>query len=205
MKPGNYLNLFIFLAISFFFSATFLSSLPLVINLNYEINLVSIINNLILVPFVSVIIYPLCLINLILPIDYVLTFFINILEFLNNFLYSLSLTIVVPKIYYPFLILYYSLLVIKKYVKSKIIYLLFYILIIYSYIYPSFNKNTYIYFLDVGNADSILLVGKYKKEVILIDTGGKVNYIDETWKKQNNSYDAYENIELFLKRKVYFT
>jgi predicted membrane metal-binding protein len=50
-----------------------LVSLPITINTNYEINILSIFNNLIFVPLVSIIIYPLSLLTLIIrPLDNVL-------------------------------------------------------------------------------------------------------------------------------------
>lgn len=178
---------------------SFFASLPLIVNLNYEINLLSIINNIILVPLVSIIIYPLCLFNLLLPIDFILTFFINILDFLNNLLFSLNLIITVPKAGIFAFVTYYFLLLLNKYFKNRTINILFLILFIYSYVYPILNKNSYVYFLDVGQGDCALLVSKHRKEIILIDTGGTIKYKKENWEIQKKTYDSYNNIETFLK------
>ena len=64
--------------------------------MNYQINILSILNNLIVVPLVSFIIYPLSLLTFIIkPLDIVFYNLMNIFEYLSN--YFLVLNIIIPK------------------------------------------------------------------------------------------------------------
>lgn len=179
---------------------SFLASFPIIVNLNYEINLLTIVCNLIFVPFVSFIIFPLCLINILIPIDAITNFFINILEITNNFCVTKNLSIIFPKIEFIYIIIYYIFLLVYLYYKKRIIKILFVLLIIFMYISPLLNPNAYVYFLDVGNADSFLLVSKYRKKVIVIDTGGKLEFENKKdFEKRKKEYDKYKNVILFYK------
>ena len=152
---------------------SFLFSLPISINNNYEINFLSIINNLFFVPTISFIIYPLSLLTLILPfLDNIYLNIMNVIEQVSNYLLIYKLTI--PKLNIISIILYYIILHIFliSYQKKYLLILLSIILINkYSYV---IDNNYYIYYLDVGQGDATLL--KYKDESILIDTGGVYNY-----------------------------
>ena len=44
-----------------------------------------------------------------------------------------------------------------------------------------------VYFIDVGQGDSTLIIDHNKS--ILIDTGGKTSYYEESWAKKNNTYN----------------
>ena len=48
-------------------------------------------------------------------------------------------------------------------------------------VYPYFKNETSIYFIDVGQGDSCLLVTPHASKAILIDTGGKISYNKEKW------------------------
>jgi len=52
--------------------------------------------------------------------------------------------------------------------------------------------GSYIFFLDVGQGDSILISFNYSKGNILIDTGGKREYIKEEWMKRK-TYSISDN------------
>ena len=165
----NYVyNLFITSFIAFLFS------MPITLSMNYEINIMAILNNLIIVPLVSLVVYPLSLIVFILPfLEPILTFIIFILEKINSVLNILPIIIVIPKVNTIWFLLYYLLLII--FVKSNNYkYLFMGILLILSLkLKPLLNSYTDIYFLDVGQGDSALIINKNK--LILIDTGGLKN------------------------------
>ncbi len=185
------------LKISFF---SFLSSFPIIINLSYEINLIGFINNIIFIPFVSSIVFPLSLICLLFNnLTFILNIFTNIMEFISKYSTSiLNLTIYFPKINIFEIIVYYILviLIIKKYKKLIYILLLFLLVI---YIKPYFNKNTYVYYLDVSQGDSSLIITKNNK-TILIDTGGVINNKKEEWRKRNKDFNLMtSNIIPFFK------
>ena len=165
-------------------------SLPITINNNYQINLLTLIINIITVPLVSYIIYPLCLLTLFIPLIYsILKIGIIILELISKLFYKIKfLIIIMPKMNIAIIITYYFfLLLIIKYNKRIFKLFLFLVLIFNKYSYL-FDNNAYIYFFDVGQGDSSLIVSSKHKEVILIDTGGLFA-----------NYYPIENIINFLK------
>lgn len=187
---GNYLVKL--LKLSFI---TFLFSLPITALLNYEVNILSIFINLIFVPWISLFLYPFTLFTFIFsPLNPVLTIFINITNTLNIYLTKFSIFINIPKMPIYLVILFYFILLTKK---KYLIYLVFIILI--CKVLPLLDSNYYIYYLDVGQGDSSLLISPYKKETILIDTGGKVEYTKETWQERVKTYNLSDNTIKFLK------
>ena len=154
-------------------------SLPIAINMNYGINFLSLFLNLLFVPLVSFIIFPLSIITFICsPLLPILKVFLNLLESLNIFFYNYRLTLLIPKMPIILIVLYYLvILIIVKYHKSKGILILTFIVFI-NVLIPKLDNNYYVYYLDVGQGDSSLLISPHKEEVIMIDTGGtfKDNY-----------------------------
>ena len=64
---------------------------------------------------------------------------------------------------------------------------------------PYFNNNAYVYFLDVNQGDSALIVTNNNKS-ILIDTGGIASYDEDEWKKKHNEFNIMtSNIIPFFK------
>ena len=147
---------------------SFLSSLPIIINSNYSINLLSILYNIFYIPYSVFILYPLSYITLLYPIfDRVYLFFIFIFENTSLILNKIDiLTISISKIPIILIIIYYYFFFSKN---KKIILLIF---IFYFYNYFSFIPK--IYFLDVGQGDCALI--RIKTKNYLIDTGGSYNY-----------------------------
>ena len=165
-------------------------SLPITINNNYQINILTLVINILVVPLVSYIIYPLCLLTLFIPLIYsILKIGIIILELISKLFYKIKfLIIIMPKMNIAIIITYYFfLLLIIKYNKRIFKLFLFLVLIFNKYSYL-FDNNAYIYFFDVGQGDSSLIVSSKHKEVILIDTGGLFA-----------NYYPIENIINFLK------
>ena len=150
----------------------FMVSIPIMINNFYYINLTSPLINVIFVPFISIIIFPLCLLTLILPFfDNVLYLLVNILENLSIFFNYFNIEIILAKTPFYIIILYYLLITLIS-MKPKYFYLLIIILLIHTNI-KYFNSNYYLTTLDVGQGDSNLI--ELGTKVILIDTGGIVN------------------------------
>ncbi len=155
----------------------FLFSVPITINLNYEINISSIIINLICVPLVTYLIYPLSLLSLFIKgLDNFLMLFVNFFEFLNSQMLNYSLILNVPKMSFIFMIGYYLCLCLFFKVKHKIYLFLILINLGIVKIIPKLDSSFYVVYLDVGQGDSSLLISPYKKEVVMIDTGGNLNY-----------------------------
>jgi competence protein ComEC len=195
LNKGNYfVKLFKVSLIAYLFS------LPITINNFYEINLLTPINNLFIVPLVSMVIYPLSLITFIMPIlSPIFNLMLNILHNIDNFLLNFNvLNIVIPKLSWYLIIIYYlNLFFILK--KRYYYFIAFYFIIYFVLVlFPHLNNNAYVYYLDVGQGDSAILIEPYQKRVIMIDTGGKTAYHKEAWQIRNKEYFLTDNSILFL-------
>ena len=193
LNNGNYIiKLFKVSIIAFLFS------LPITIN-NYYINLLTPINNIIIVPLVSIIIYPLSILTFMIPLfNPLFDLFVNVLLFINNLLININIiNVVIPNLNIFIIIIYYSILLLTIFRNKKIIILNIILLLLVKYsIY--FDNNNYVYFLDVGQGDSSLIISNNYKDITLIDTGGKVEFNQEEWKKTNSNYKLIDNTILFL-------
>ena len=155
----------------------FLFSLPITLACFYEINILSIIYNMFYIPFVSVILYPFCLLTFILPfLEKILVLLIKVMENISLFLNNIDFF----KLYLDFnigeiLLFYILLLVILRYNRFKYFILLFLIVFI-DLMIPYLDSSLYVYYLDVGQGDSSLIITPHLNEVILIDTGGKLSF-----------------------------
>ena len=168
LKKNYFLNLII---ITFYLT---LFTLPVTVNLNYEINILVIVANFIMIPFVSYILFPFALIVLIFPFfNNIFNYFTIFMEKIASLINYISFTkIIIPKLNVLFIIIYYILLILFVIYNRKryFIFLLFLIFLIKTvpYLDNSFN----VYYLDVNQGDSILLIPPNKIDVTLIDTGG---------------------------------
>ncbi|MBR3116724.1 MAG: DNA internalization-related competence protein ComEC/Rec2 [Bacilli bacterium] len=172
---------------------TFIASLPIVINTNFSINILSIIMNIIFIPIVSFIIFPLSILTFIFPfLDNVLFFitsiFNNIVSLCNNISF---LTFSFSKLPIFLIVLYYIILLNYK-TRNLIL-----ILITLFYFYNYYVFNPIIYFIDVGQGDSTLI--RINNKNILIDTGGKTTYEKEKWQQRRNEYSLIKNSISFFK------
>ena len=168
-KKNYFYNLFITSFIALLFSV------PITLYNNYELNLLSILNNLINVPLITFVIYPLSLLTFLLKfLEPIYNLTINLLEFINNISSIFSLNIIVPKVHIIFYLIYYLLIYLyiesnnKKYILIACLYLLSFKL------KPFIDCNNYVYYLDVGQGDSSLII--YNDIVVMNDTGGTSNY-----------------------------
>ena len=166
-----------------------LSSLPIIINISYEVNIIGFVNNILFIPLVSNIIFPLSLMTILVPkLSIVLFILTNIMEKISAFSCAIfNIVFYFQKINYIEIFVYYVLLILSI-KKSKKILIILLIFIFILYIKPYFNKNTYIYFIDVGQGDLELIVTE-NNESILIDTGGKLSYKTESWKQRNKEFN----------------
>ncbi len=147
----------------------FVASIPIMINNFYYINIMSPFINIVFVPFVTFIIFPLCLITLIFPyFDNLLAVFLNIMEQLSLFFNNFNINLIMCKVNIYILILYY-IVITFIFIKPRYFYILIIMIIIHTNI-KYFDQNNYLTMIDVGQGDSILL--ELKNKSILIDTGG---------------------------------
>lgn len=165
-------------------------TLPISLINFYEINLLSILLNIIFIPLVSLIVYPLILISFCLPfLDWLMSIILLLMETLAKWGSCFNLSIVIPKINLVLIAFYY--LNVLGFIKYRRSYFIFIILVIGLFWKTKsyFDPNSYVYLLDVGQGDSILIKSKYQKEIIMIDTGGQAN----------SSYHVSDNTITFLK------
>lgn len=164
-------------------------SLPITVCLNYSYNLLTPLFNIVFVPFISFLFYPICLVTFLFPFFLpVLKILIKLLELLTIVFTKVSINIILPKMSIIVIIIYYlNIFLLSKY--KKVYYHLFNILflLIYPYGY-SLDNSLNVYYLDVSQGDASILISP-KKEVTMIDTGGITN--------DKNFYTA-KNIIKFL-------
>lgn len=153
---------------------SFLVSFPICIYNFYQANFFSIILNIILIPFVSIIVFPLSLVCFVIPkLSIFLNIVISIMQSLSLIIYKYKIGIIIfskPSIY--IIILYYLFIYLFLYNKRNIYILI--ILIIHKF-YPYINSNLEVTYLDVGQGDSTFIKFPHNQSNILIDTGGLVN------------------------------
>ena len=127
----------------------FLASIPIMINNFYSINLLSPILNIIFVPFVSLILFPLSFIVLMLPfLDNFYYLLILILENLSLIFANFNFFTIILRHIPLYLILIYYLIITYSIYKNK-----FLILILCLFIHTNIrylNPNAYLTMLDVG-------------------------------------------------------
>lgn len=178
----------------------FLFSLPISSYINYEVNLSSILINLIFVPWISYIVFPISIITFIFPIfNPILSILLSITNVLNNIGEFISIFINVPKMPLVVAIILFILLLLAKNNK-KYLYVILIILGIIK-LSPLINSSYEVYFLDINQGDSAIIITPHKRDVVMIDTGGKITYEVEDWKKGNKSYNLSDNTIKFLKSK----
>ena len=166
LKKKNKINKIIYISL-----LSFLVSIPITIYNSFEINIISILLNIILVPIISIIILPITILTYIFPIlDSILYLFTNTLETISLFISKINITkIIFPKPSLLIIVLYY-IIFLPSYQNKKYFYLNI-ILLIIIYISPYLNSNFEVVMFEVGEADCHLIKYPYNKNTILIDTG----------------------------------
>ncbi len=193
---NNYSHYFTKLFMTSFIS--FLASLPISINSYFHLNFLTPFINLIFVPMITIIIFPLSLLTFIFPfLDKAFLFTIQIMEYIsfllskiNNLTFSFShLSILFFFLYY--FIIYFLLNKFKikeyKYIVVLIILLIIHYNIRYFDLYPTLSM------INIGQGDAIILTLKNNKN-ILIDCGNIKHYVKDDWTKKNNISSTAQDI-----------
>ncbi len=172
-------------------AVSLLASIPILGYYFYQVNLFSFFFNLLVIPFVNFLLFPLCLLTAIFsPLNFLFSFLVQAFEKMNNFFASCNIGMVLlPKVakeYYFVLAVVICLFLYQK--KSRVLtgFLLILLLLILK-ITPYLDSSFHIYFLDVGQGDATLLVFPHQKEVVLIDTGGKIDYSTDSWQVRDKN------------------
>ena len=171
----------------------FIISFPISIYNFYQVNILSIFINIILIPIVSIIIYPLAILTFIFPFFYkIFTFSIIILETINNSISNITLfQIVFSKPPTILFIIYYIIIYLSIYNRK---YLLILLLIIFIHqVYPYIDNKSLVTAIDIGQGDSIFLKMPSNKGNILIDTGGITTFKKEKWMEPKEKYSIVRN------------
>ncbi|MBE6145176.1 MAG: DNA internalization-related competence protein ComEC/Rec2 [Firmicutes bacterium] len=175
---NNYINHDNKLISSFRLSlVAFIFSLPISLSSFYEVNLLSIFYNMVFVPYVSIIVYPLSLISFMIPsLSFIFSLSIKLLEVCSSYLSTIR--------YFSFyldfnmveIIIYYLVTIFMFYKNEYRLSILLILIVIIDIMISYLDSNGYVYFFDVGQGDSSLVISPYRKDIILIDTGGSLNY-----------------------------
>ena len=166
LKKMNRLSKIIYISI-----LSFIVSIPITIYNSYEVNIISVLLNIFLVPIISIIILPLTIVTFIFPIfDNVLFLFTSLLESISLFISKIDITkIIFPKPSIIIIVIYY-LVIIFSYRNRKYL-LIIVFLLMGIYMYPYLNSSFKVVMFDVGEGDSYLIKYPNNKANILIDTG----------------------------------
>lgn len=178
----------------------FLISFPICIYNFYQVNFLSIILNIIMIPFVSIIVFPFTFITFIIPIfSGLYSFFIEVLEGINLFASTINLFVVSFSRPSVIVIIIYYLVILLSLINIR--YIVIFIIIMFLHkgvIYG--NKEFLLTVIDVGQGDSILISYPNNRGNILIDTGGIISYNNEKWQLRNTNYSiAGDKIIPYLK------
>ena len=186
-------------------------SLPILLCNFHEFSPYSILLNLLFIPFISLVIMPLCIACFLLSFisTYLSTIVEKVLEQLIIFSeYVLKMCMKLPFIKLIFihppnwLVLIYILCIIylfdaiqqKNQKQLKKASVLFCAVLFMHYFSPYFNPFGKVMFIDVGQGDSILIKLPFNRGNYLIDTGGKMTLKEEEWKKRKNSFSTGKDI-----------
>ncbi len=174
-KDYLYGNIFVkSLKLSF---VAFLFSFPISLLNFYSINLISILFNLLYIPYITFVIYPLCLISFFVPVLFSLfNILIGLMDKISYYLsYITIFRINMSLNVYEVILVYIVLFVMFRFNDFKYLLIIIGILLV-DYLMPYFDSNSYVYFFDVGQGDSSLIISANRKDVVLIDTGGLDTY-----------------------------
>ena len=165
---------------------SFLISIPILINNFYQISLLSVIYNIIYIPFVTFIVFPFGIITFIFPfLDNYFFIVINFLEKMTLYFSKYNIILYFSKQNIFLIIIYYILLYINVYYPSFKKKVLLIVLLFFFY-FNNYYCKTNITFIDVSQGDSILY--RFSNKNILIDTGGKIIY-----QKKNKNQSLFSN------------
>lgn len=145
---------------------------PITLNLNYEINFLAPVANILLVPFISFIILPLCFLVEFSPFftelfSLLLNITIYLFEYICNLFAIFTITTGNVGIIFSFIMLLLGFLYATTQSK-KYVFLVFTCLLLLP---VNLNIIGSVTFIDVGQGDSVLIQLPINKGVVLIDTG----------------------------------
>ena len=150
----------------------FISSLPITIYSNYEINLLAPFYSFIFVPIFTFIIFPMSIIVFMFSfLSPFYCFIISFIEFSIKCLSKIFFFVFIFRKPSMIIIIIYYFIIISSIFKRKIIIIFILMLVIHKNVNSIINEKIVTY-LDVGEGDSIIL--KNNDHLFLLDTGGNI-------------------------------
>ena len=166
----------------------FLISIPISLYYFYQINILSCILNLIMIPLVSIIIFPLSLlsffISILMPITKSMITLLEQISIITSNIQFLKIEFIKPNI---LIVLILYILIFISINNKKCILILILTMMALKY-YPNYFASAEVTTFDVGQGDSLLIASEKRKKIILIDTGGIINQPKEKWQLKNKEY-----------------
>ncbi|OUC51745.1 hypothetical protein B7939_04570 [Eggerthia catenaformis] len=163
------------------FVCVYLSSIPIILSVNYSIYPFSFVLGCLLMPFIKYF-YLLTVLSLFIPfVQYLLIIFINIFDSILKSSYSLSHEMIFGKPNLLFIGIYYFLLaqiIIRQQLKKTIhrhLLCCLSLLIIFNF-YSNYKFYAEVTMIDVGQGDCTFIRLPFDQGNYLIDTGGDRNY-----------------------------
>lgn len=159
----------------------YLSSIPILLNLNYQIPLVSLIVGFMMTPFIELF-YCLCVITIFIPYIqslleiciYMLQSILSFLDFCNTFfMFSKPNLLFIVLYYYLFFMIIYK-LELRKSIQRYVSIMIALMLVFYGY--SEYKMHGEITMIDVGQGDCTLIRLPMNQGNILIDTGGNKDF-----------------------------
>ena len=184
---------------------SFIVSFPITIYFFNQINILSVFYNMLFVPLISMIVFPLSIITYIIPFfEPIFNVFISLMEFLalkfNSISFSKLIFPSLPRYYYVLYIIGVIIFISYFYNKKIISVLPILLLALFNYLYSVFFSQNYLMFLDVGQGDSILIHSKDK--TMVVDTGGVMNYSREKWQERKNKKSLTNYVTIPVLKKL---
>ena len=174
---------------------SFFASIPITLCYSYELQFTSILWNLIYVPLISQLLFPLSFVVILLPDMYIIySIILKGLEVMNDFIVSNLFNPVIfkkPSLWFYF-VYGYCFYFVRNY-KYQWFLLITILCVLKISVY--FSPDELVIF-DVGQGDSLLLKGE---KVALIDTGGIVTYREQKWQKRKSLSTGEQVIIPYLK------
>ncbi|MEI4769483.1 DNA internalization-related competence protein ComEC/Rec2 [Psychrobacillus sp. FJAT-51614] len=188
---------------------------PILLYHFYEVSISSFVANLLFVPIFSFLILPLNIFFLFLSYfsttisNFMFSLYEPLRAFLENFILFLGnipfqiwnpMKPSIIMVFFAYLSVFIFFIYLEKRKRLFIVSVIVLFPIILMQIKPYLNTSTWITFLNVGQGDCIIIEMPYRKEVVMIDTGGLLRFEQDSWKKTNEMYEVGRQIVVpFLK------
>lgn len=177
----------------------FVASIPIMINSYHNINALTPVFNLVFVPLVSFVVFPLSLLTIFFPIlDELLYLIISVMETLSLQLSKFDyFNITLCHISIISFIIYYIIIifVMNKINNNEYKYIIgIFVIIFIHHNIRYFDKFATISFINVGQGDSILLTLPHNRGNILIDCANNLDFGSEKWKQRKKIYNVGDDV-----------